>query len=228
MSLSFPNLALPTGLGWNFAKRSKYSTIAQTPQSMRHPAAATLQRSVIYELELTYELLRNSGRTYADDMAYLEAFFEACRGSFAWFTFDPSQYNLDAMSVVQDVTALRNGFFGVGDGATTEFQLWRSTSALGLGTPGGAPVVTPVEMIQNAPFAPGIYQDGTLVASSDYTLSNFPATVTFGTAPADGVSLSWEGTYTYLCKFAEDVLEREEFMYRLWQLKSLKLETVNL
>jgi len=68
MSLSFPNLVLPNaGLGWNFAKRSKFSTIVQTPQSMRHPASATLQTSVIYELELTFNGLCNVGTSYADD-----------------------------------------------------------------------------------------------------------------------------------------------------------------
>jgi hypothetical protein len=222
MSLSFPNLALPACVGWNFAKRSKYSSILQTPQSMRHPASATLQTSVIYELELTYEFLMNAGLTYADDLAYLQAFYEACRGGFGWFTFDPSQYSLDTMSVVHDTTALRNGFFAVGDGVTRSFPLWRSTSALGPG------VVTPCELIQYVPFSPGIYSNGTLVSPSAYTLSSFPAQVTFASAPANGAVLAWDGSYSYLCRFAEEVFDAEEFMYQLWELKSLKLETINL
>ena len=228
MTLTFPNLALPSCVGWNFAKRSKFSTTLQTPQSMRHPASATLQASVIYELELSYEFLKNKGITYADDVAYLQAFYEACRGGFGWFTFDPSQYSLDTMAVVQDTTKLRNGFFAVGDGVTTSFPLWRSTSALGSGT------VTPVELIQNVTLLAGIYSNGGLVFRAAYTQTNLGAPpqggawVTFNTAPALGTVLSWAGNYSYLCRFAEDLLDLNEFMYQLWELKSLKLETINL
>jgi hypothetical protein len=222
MSLTFPNLILPTCLGWNFAKRSKFSTILQTPQSMRHPASATLQTSVIYELELTYEFLMNNGLTYSDDVAYLQGFYEACRGSFGWFTFDPSEFNLDVMSVVQGTTALRNGFFAVGDGSTKTFPLWRSTAVFGSGT------VTLCELIQKVTLLGGIYRDGALVSSSEYTQTNFPAQVTFTSAPTSGVVLSWAGNYSYLCHFAEDTLDLDEFMYQLWELKSLKLETINL
>lgn len=222
MSLSFPNLALPTCVAWNFDKRSKYSTIRQDPQSMRHPTSGTLQQSVIYELELTYEFLKNLGRSYADDVAYLEGFYEACRGGFGWFTFDPSQYSLDIMSVVQDTTKLRNGFFGIGDGATTIFPLWRSTSVFGAGQ------IQQLELIQNVTLSAGIYSSGSLVSPTAYTLTNLPAQVTFNTAPAAGQVLSWAGNYSYLCRFAEDVLDLSEFAYQYWELKSLKLETINL
>jgi hypothetical protein len=207
---------------WNFVKRSQYSTTIQRPQTMRRPASATMQQSVIYELELTYEFLKNKGLSYADDVAYLQGFYEACRGGFGWFTFDPSQYNLDSMSVVQDTTKLRNGFFAIGDGVTTTFPLWRSTAVFGGGT------VTLVELMQNITLLAGIYSNGTLVSPANYTLTNFPAQVTFNTAPAAGVSLAWAGNYSYLCRFAEDTLELEEFAYQFWELKSLKLETINL
>jgi len=228
MSLTFPNFAPPLCLAWNYPKRSKFSTIQQTPQSMRHPASATLQQSVIYELELTYEFLKNQGRTYADDAEYVRSFFEACRGAFGWFTFDPSQYNLESMSVVADTTKLRNGFFGLGDGVTTTFSLWRSSAVLGGGS------VTLCELIQNVTLMIGIYANGTLVSPSAYTQTNLGAPpqggacVTFNTAPAAGAVLSWAGNYSYLCHFSEDLLDMEEFMYQFWDLKSLKLETINL
>jgi hypothetical protein len=222
MSLSFPNFVLPTCVAWNFVKRSQFSTIVQRPQTMRRPASATMQQSVIYELEMTFEFLKNKGLSYDDDMAYVQCFYEACRGAFGWFTFDPSQYKLDVMSVVQDTTKLRNGFFAIGDGVTTTFPLWRSTSALGGGN------VTLCELIQNVTLLGGIYMNGSLVPPTGYTLSNFPAQVAFTAPPPPGVSLVWGGNYSYLCKFAEDTLEPEEFAYQFWELKSLKLETINL
>lgn len=228
MSLSFPNLVLPTCVGWNFAKRSKFSTILQTPQSMRHPASATLQSSVIYELELTYEFLKNGPNTFTDDPSYLQSFFEACRGSYGWFTFDPSVNNLDTMSVVEGSTANRNGFFAIGDGVTKSFPLWRSTGVFGGG------LVTQCELIQNVTSLVGIFSGVTLITPSAYTLANLGAPpqggawVTFTTAPTDGAVLSWAGNYSYLCRFSEDLLDMNEFMYQLWELKSLKLETINL
>jgi hypothetical protein len=218
--LSFPNLVLPTCVGWNYIPRSKYSTITQTPQTGTPPASATLQQSVIYELELTYEFLKNQGRTYADDLAYLQGFYEACKGGYGWFTFDPSVLQLQSMSVVEDTTQLRNGYFGVGDGATKTFPLWRSTAVFGAGK------VQQLELIQNVTLLAGIYQNGALVPAANYTLSNFPAQVTFANAPAAGQVLSWAGNFSYLCKFSEDTLEPEEFMYQLWELRSLKLDTI--
>jgi|GEM_PF-6547888 len=223
MSLSFPNLVLPSaGLGWNFAKRSQFSTILQMPQSQRRPASATLQAGVVYELELTFNGLANVGTSYSDDAAYLQEFYEANRGGYGYFTFDPSQYHLANMSVVEDTTKLSNGFFGIGDGVTTVFPLWRSTSAFGGGN------VTLCEMIQNVTLMGGVYNNGALVASSGYTLSNFPAEITFDAAPASGAVLSWAGDYSYLCRFADDVLDMNELLYQLWELSSLKLQTVNL
>lgn len=220
MSLSFPTLSLPTCLTWNYGKHSKYQTTTNYPQSLRHPASSTLQKSVIYELELTYDFLGNAGRTYSDDLAYVQEFYEGCRGSYGWFLFNPSQYKLEPMVITSDVTKLRNGYFGTGDGSTTVFPLWRSTSALGLSTP------TPCELIQQVTNLGGIYVNGTLLAGSQYTLSNLPAQIAFATPPASGAVLSWAGNYAYLCKFSEDVLEIDEFMYQLWELKSLKLETI--
>lgn len=222
MGVSFPNLVLPSCVTWNFSKRSKFSTILQTPQSMRHPASSTLQKSVIYELELAYEFLKNDGLTYDDDVAYIVEFYEACRGGYGWFTFDPSQNKLANMSVGADATKLSNGFFGIGDGATVSFPLWRSTSALGNGT------ATLCELIQNVTLLGGVYQNNVLIPAAGYTLTNFPAQVTFAVPPPLGAALSWAGSYSYLCKFAEDLLDMNELVYQLWELKSLKLETINL
>lgn len=222
MSLTFPNLVLPTCVGWNFDMSSKYSTIRQDPPSALGPASASLQRGVIYELQLTYEFLKNAGLTYTNDLAYVQEFYEAVRGGYGFFTFDPGVFPLRSMFLTQNTTQLSNGFFGIGDGVTKTFQLWRSTSALGAGT------VTFCEMIQNVTLLAGIYQGGVLVASGNYTLSNFPSQVTFTTAPPSGAVLSWSGNYSYLCRFSDDTLDVSEFAYQFWELKSLKLQTVNL
>ena len=233
MTLNFPNLELPSaGLGWNFARRSKFATTTQTPQSMRHPASATLQTGVIYELELSFSGLCNVGTSYADDAQYLQDFFEACRGGYGWFTFDPSQYNLTSMAIsaipATGAYPQRNGFFAIGDGVTTSFPLWRS------GTPFGASTLTQLELIQNVTELTGIYVNGVALATADYTVSSLGAPpqggawVTFSTAPAAGAVLSWAGNYSYLCGFSDDLLDMNVLLYQLWEVKSLKMETINL
>ena len=206
--MSYSLLQLPKGLTWDYKKRPKFSTIVQTPQSGRHPATATLQEGVLYDLELVFNYLKVSGVSFANDVAYLQGFYEAMRGRYDIFLFDPSQYNLDVMSVSNNITSLINGFSGIGDGVSTVFPLWRSTSALGGG------FVTLCEMIQNVTLLTGVYVNGSLVSPALYTLTNFPATLTFTSPVAANATVAWAGNYSYLCKFVEDSLDFNEFIYQ--------------
>jgi hypothetical protein len=219
--MSYPILTLPIGLSFEYKKTAKFNNIKQTPQSGRHPAVATLQQGTLFDFDLNWNYLKNNGVTTSDDQQYLQEFYEAIGGGFQLFLFDPSQNNLENLSVTQDYTQLKSGFFGVADGAST-FPLWRATSALGGGS------VTLVERIQNVSAMAGVYINGSLVPSSEYTLTNFPSAVTFTTPPAIGATLAWAGSYNYLCQFGEDTVDFEGFMFQLWELKSLRLESVNL
>lgn len=75
MAFNPPLLQLPAGLGWSYTVTPKYSTISQVPQSGRHPAQATLQESTIFDLELTFEYMEETG------YVYLKEFYEAMRGA---------------------------------------------------------------------------------------------------------------------------------------------------
>ena len=220
--MSYPILTLPKGLGWNFKTSQLFTTTKQKPQSGRGPVAATLQQGVLYEFELVWNYLKVAGVTTANDFASLKNFSEAMRGSWGRFVFDPSTANLSNLTLSADYTQLENGFSGVGDGVTTVFPLWRSTSALGGG------VVTLLERIQNTTLISGIYVNNVLQSSGAYTLTNFPASITFTTAPANGYPVCWSGNYNYLCSFAEDTNDLNEFMWQLYELKQLRLETINL
>jgi uncharacterized protein (TIGR02217 family) len=215
--MSYPMLTLPLGVGWNYKKSPKYSTTIQYPRSAIHPAVSSLQHSVVYDIELVFNYLKQNGVTTSDDFQYLEDFYEANRGAYGRFLFDPSQCNFETMAVSSDTTQLKNGFFGVGDGVTTVFPLWRSTTAV-------AGSLTRLELIQYVTMMGGVYING--VATTAYTLSQCPAQVTFTTAPANGATLSWGGDYAYLCHFAEDTVDFNQFLYEIWELKSCRFETV--
>lgn len=216
MSFVPPLIALPKGLGWSYTLSPKFSTISQVPQSGRHPAQATLQESTIFELELTFDYLQLAG------YQYLKEFYEAMRGSYGFFLFDPSQFDLDTLAVTEDITQPSNGFIGQGDGTTKVFAMWRSSSVLGGGT------VTQLERIQNITLLTGVFLNGVLQATSSYTQANLPSQITFTTAPAAGANISWAGNYSYLVHFSEDTADFEEFMFQIYKMKSLKLETINL
>lgn len=218
--MSLPLFTTPIGITFKYNKKALRSSITQTPQSGRHPASATLQTGTIFDLELNWNYLKINGVTTSNDVQYVQEFYEAVGGSNAWFLFDPSAVNLENLTVTQDFTKLKNGFFGIGDGVTRVFPLWRSTSALGGGN------VTQLERIQNVTSMAGVYVNGTLTAA--YTITQLPSVVTFTTAPANGVTLAWAGSYNYVVQFAEDSLDLDEFMWNLWTLSSLKLTTVSI
>jgi hypothetical protein len=222
MSAYYPVFTLPKGLSWKYHKLAKFSNISQVPQSGRHPAASTIQNGTIFDFELNWNYLKNNGVTTSNDVQYVQEFYEAVGGGFNWFQFNPAQSNLENLTVTPDTTQLQNGFFGVADGVTTIYPLWRSTSALGGGN------ITTLEQIQSVTSLSGIYLNGTAVSFSTFTLSNFPSTITFNTPPTLGTVLSWEGSYCYLAQFADDTLDLEEFMFQLWELQQLKLTSVNL
>ena len=58
-------------------------------------------------------------------------------------------------------------------------------------------------------------------ASADY----LPA-ITFTTAPASGVAITADFGVLWLCRFADDVQDFEEFMSMLFEFRTLRLMTV--
>lgn len=101
------------------------------------------------------------------------------------------------------------------------YQLWRSSAPIG-----GSNYL--LEMIQNVSVLAGVYVNGSIVSAGSYTLSNFPGVITFNSPLAVGSVLAWEGNFNYVAHFLEDTNDFEEFLFQLWDLKTLKLESVQL
>jgi hypothetical protein len=114
--MSYPLITLPAGVTWNYKKTPKYQTIVQTPQSGRGQVRASLQQSPIYEWELIWNYLKVDGVSTANDFQYLHDFYEAMNGSFGAFIFDPSQYDLEQLSVGSNIALMNNGFSGAAPG----------------------------------------------------------------------------------------------------------------
>ena len=103
---------------------------------------------------------------------------------------------------------------GTGDGATTSFPL--------LATIGGA--TRPG--VRDARASPRSISTASRRRRDGPSSADYAPAVTFATAPGGGVSVTADFGVLWLCRFADDVQDLEEFMAQLWLLKTLRLTTV--
>ena len=206
MTAIFP--ALP-GLAWSVTKAPRFATRVQKAVSGRQLRVLD-QRYPIWTWTLTYSLLRDKWDTRGpgglgagfDELRTIAGFFLQQQGAFQPFLFDdPTDDTVAAQPL------------GIGDAGTTVFQLVR--------TYGG--FTEPV----TAPNAVGaIYLDGVVQAPSGYSVDAATGLVTFVTPPPLGAAVAADFTYYFRVHFTDDTAEFENFMFQLWALKQVKLESV--
>ena len=124
----------------------------------------------------------------------IAAFFNARQGQYDSFLLtDPSDNTATAQAI------------GSGDGVTTKFKLQHAIGSWS-------------EPIGYAP-SPTLYLNG--VSTTAFTCDGL--TVTFNTAPAAGVAITWSGSFYYRVRFVEDTIDFEQFMFNLWTLNKCNL-----
>jgi uncharacterized protein (TIGR02217 family) len=196
------NAIFPTlpGLTWNITRQPEFSTKIQKAVSGRETRIASWN-APMYLFGLTYEFIRDQAGTQSpaspyDELRTLVGFFNSRMGSFQSFLYlDPTDNSITGQA------------FGVGDGVTTKFQLARSYGGF-------------VEPVQNLNGTPTIYKNG--ASTTGFTVDS-QGLVTFATAPASGVALTWDGSYYYRVRFNADVSQFNLFMKDLWELKKCEL-----
>lgn len=156
----------------------------------------------VYAFEVAYEFLRSAAgfKEYQD----LVGFYNLAQGRANLFRFnDPDDNSVTDQSL------------GIGDGATTEYQLVRSNGAPNF------PWIDPVFY----PTAVAITVDGVpMNEGSDYTVST-TGLVTFAMPVPNGLVILWTGTFDWLVRFGEDSATFEQFTYNLFELKKLTFQT---
>ena len=159
-----------------------------------------------WRYEIPYSAF-NSGPTAIQGLPALEwqalaAFFNQVNGSRLVFQFtDP------------DDNAVTDQVFGTGDGSTAAFPLTRTMS--GIGVSWNEPVFAPTIANVKVNGAPTVL----------YTLGT-QGLVTFNSPPAAAASLTWTGSYRWLCRFDKDVTDFEKFMNQLWECKAIVFATI--
>ena len=168
------------------------------------------QVNPIWTFTLTYEFLRDQHDTRGggglgtgyDELRTLAGFFLQQQGSFAPFLFnDPSDNTVTGQ------------LLATGDGSTTLFQLYRTFGGF------AEPIIAPS-------IIGAIYFSGVAQSSSDYSVNFANGLVTFTSPPPGGVTITADFTYYFLVRFADDAAEFENFLYQLWTLKQVKLQSV--
>ena len=124
------------------------------------------------------------------------------QGTFRPFLFDDPTDNTVADQVL-----------GTGDGGIRTFQLVRTMGRF-------AEPITAPNVVSAIRFN-GVHQNPT-----NYTIERETGMVTFATPPPAGHVIAADFTYRFRVRFAEDSAEFENFLYQLWQLKQIKLQSV--
>jgi uncharacterized protein (TIGR02217 family) len=194
--MTIPLFPTLPGLGWSSTKRPTASTRIATHVSGREVRSANYAYP-LYEFEVLFELLRSGA---AQELETLMGFFLQCQGQFGVFRFvDPSD------------NAVTGQTLGVGDGVTTSFAAVRGIGGW----------VEPVGYLEGASRVAlaGVTQ------TAGWSITA-PAVITFAGAPAAGIAVTADFTFSYLCRFLDDKQSFEQFMAGLWANKSLKFRSV--
>jgi len=192
----------PFSANFNFpSKTPMYSTIIQKPVSGRGEIRASLQPYPLWKID--YELSYGRGGEQIPNSVYqyVLGFFMNVGGQFSDFLYEDPNDNY-----------VEDAFLGIGDGATTTFQLIRS---IGIGT----------DIVQNLNGDPVISGNGSVISSSDYTLS-YNGIIQFTTAPTTGTVLTWTGNYYYRVRFGDDNTTFDQMMDKIWTNNKISFQSV--
>ena len=212
MTATFPTLP---GLGWSVSKAPRFATRIQRAVSGRELRVVD-QPNPIWTWTLTYSMLRDQNDTRAptgpgtgyDELRTLAGFFLQQQGAFQPFLFDdPTDDTVSGQPI------------GTGDGSTTVFQLVRFMGVLLPGSGFAEPVTAPNTVST-------IYFDGVRQSASGYSVDPTTGLVTFSSPPPAGQLVTADFTYFFRVRFADDTAEFENFLYQLWALKQVKLQSV--
>ena len=212
MTATYPTLP---GLGWSVSKAPRFATRVQRAVSGRELRVLD-QPNPIWTWTLTYSMLRDEHDARAasgpgvgyDELRTLMGFFLQQQGSYQPFLFDdPTDDQASAQAI------------GTGDGGTTVFQLVRT---MGAALPGGGfaePITAPNTVST-------VYFNGVRQSGSGYTIDPATGLVTFAAPPPAGQLITADFTYFFRVRFADDTADFENFLYQLWALKQVKLQSV--
>jgi hypothetical protein len=184
---------------WSVHVRPRFSTLIAEHVSGRE-ARQRSRAWTYYDVELTFDILRA-------DAAHLElqtiaGFYLTSGGRETPFWLTPP----GLASVVGEA-------LGTGDGVTLGFPLIRSLGGYN-------------EPVQATSGVTAVRLNGIVQASGWTVTGSYSPSIVFAVAPGANVIVSADFGCLWLCRFAEDAADLENFMTMLWEFGSVKLQMV--
>ena len=193
---TFPTL---TTLAWSVDVKPKFGTLIAEHVSGRETRTQRFANPY-FDIEFTYEALR-SAAAY-QELQSIAGFFEAMSGQDTPFWVAPP-----------GLSTAQGQMIGTGDGVTTAFPLvaW-------IGDYAGP--------VYGASGVSAVYLNGVSQATGWTVSAGYLPAIAFATAPSSGAAITADFGLLWLCRFADDVQDFEEFMAQLFELRTLRLMTV--
>jgi uncharacterized protein (TIGR02217 family) len=198
---SYPVFPPINALGWGVHRTPSFNNLISdhvSGKEVRSPRAVYPR----WEFDLTYEaLFSKNPNTYQQMLSFFQSM--AGKDGRFWFT-DPENNTATAQ------------FIGTGDGFRTTWALVRSVGSIYEEPIGGVNALTEVRI------------NGVVQSGSTYSVwynDRWPS-IKFNTPPANAATITATFSYYFLCRFANDNMNFEEFMGNYHRLRSCKFITV--
>lgn len=196
--MSIPVFPSLPGMAWPVTRAPVWKTLKQQALSGKE-IRIPAYTFPLYKWTIPFGVLRQNAST--TEFATLLGFINGLSGGALPFYYqDPTDQSVTGQS------------FGEGDGTTTAFQLVRAFGGF-------------VEPVQSPNGTPTISVNGT--PTSSFTLGA-AGVVTFASAPASGATLTWTGSFYWLCRLDDDTAEFSNDMSGLFTLKKLSFTSIKL
>ena len=201
--MAYPVLPTPPGRDILIKRSPMAKTLIQEAISGRNIQQPlwTIPR---YKVELKYNVLAQSTSSNwggSQEWQTHEGFWKTVKFATANCVFAYNDPN-DNSAVAQS--------FGTGDSTSVSFQLSRTLGGF-------------AENVNN-PSSTSMTVFNASTATTAWSLGSY-GIITFTSAPANGNSLTWTGSYNWLAQFDEDTIEFDRFMYLLWKLDKMLFTT---
>jgi hypothetical protein len=209
--LTLPVFPILKGQGINVTKAPMLSTRVAKHSSGRQ-VRASLYAQTLFQFEVTFNVLASDASfaytaVGANTQQILMDFFNAAQGRFAPFLYtDPTDNYATGVPLTP-----------VGNASNLTFNFQRALYNW----------FEPVGYVSaiDAVYWNGVAQVGNWALANPTAAVPYP-NLTFTSAPGAGVVVSADFNWQFVCCFSQDSLEFEQFMGKLWMLKSMKFESV--
>jgi uncharacterized protein (TIGR02217 family) len=194
--MSYPIMpALPISMAKGLKKTPSFNTVLQKVAAGRGNAAISLKPYPTWDFEFDMEHILGNEAVAGSVVAQFLGIFLQTQGSAGLFLFTELQDN----TVTQSTGIMLNVTPGAatpmdmdGDGVSTQFQLARLIDGSG------------VDITQNLNGSIVVKVNGSTVVPASISSTGV---VTFTSAPANNATITWAGSFYFLCRFEEDTLD---------------------